>query len=483
MRAVPNVLSIAGTDPTGGAGVQADLKSIGANGGYGMSAITALVAQNTRGVREVHYPPATFLRAQLDAVADDVTIDAVKIGMLGTVEIIDTVSAWLAEVRPPAVVLDPVMVATSGDRLLDAAAEAALAELAIRADLLTPNVPELAVLAGEPPASDFEEVLGQARQVAARTGALVAAKGGHLDGDRLSDALVGADGIRLIVQHARRATTNTHGTGCSLSSALATRYAIGGDWGLALTEATDWLAAAITAADDLDVGGGHGPVHHLGPLWRRAGGALPGRFVDAWWQRAATLRRDTLTHPFVRALGDGTLPQESFGWYIAQDALYLDAYADSLAAAARLATDPDEREFWQHCSTSAMETERVLHAQWLPTGGDAARPGRATIAYLGHLQDAEATGDYAVLTAAVLPCFWVYAEVGEHLAGLNRPGHPYAEWLGTYADEAFAEATRTAIAITERAAQASGQSARAAAEDAFLRSCRDELDFFAAPLD
>ncbi|MCW3159366.1 bifunctional hydroxymethylpyrimidine kinase/phosphomethylpyrimidine kinase [Micropruina sonneratiae] len=482
MRAVPNVLPIAGTDPTGGAGVQADLKAISATGGYGMSAITALVAQNTRGVRSVHYPPAAFLRAQLDAVADDVAIDAVKIGMLGTVEIIHAVADWLAEVRPPVVVLDPVMVATSGDRLLDADAEAALAELASRADVLTPNVPELAVLAGAAPASDFDGVLEQARRVAARTGALIAAKGGHLHDDEVRDALVGAAGVLTQVTHPRVATTSTHGTGCSLSSALATRYAVGGDWPRALAEATDWLAAAIGAAHELQVGGGHGPVHHFGPLWRRAGGALPARLVDDWWQRAAAVRRATLADPFVRGLGDGSVPLAAFRWYIAQDSLYLDTYAELLDAAARLATDPVEREFWRNCSTSAIETERALHGQWLPAGGDAAQPGPATTGYLDHLRAAEATGDYAVLSAALLPCFWVYAEVGDHLAALNRAGHPYGEWLGTYGDEAFAATTRQAVAITERAAQASGPVGRDAAETAFLRSCIDELDFFAAPL-
>ena len=123
-RDIPRVLSIAGTDPTGGAGIQADLKSIAANGGYGMAVVTALVAQNTRGVRSVHLPPVSFLVEQLDAVSDDVTIDAVKIGMLGQADLIEAVAAWLARVRPPVIVLDPVMIATSGDRLLDASAEA-----------------------------------------------------------------------------------------------------------------------------------------------------------------------------------------------------------------------------------------------------------------------------------------------------------------------------------------------------------------------
>lgn len=263
MRPVPNVLSIAGTDPTGGAGIQADLKSIAANGGYGMSAITALVAQNTRGVREVHYPPAAFLRAQLDAVSDDVAVDAVKLGMLGTAEIIRTVDEWLRRVQPPVVVLDPVMIATSGDRLLDAAAEAALFELCADADVLTPNVPELAVLAGAEPAEDWVGVLAQAATVARATGALVVAKGGHLDDGQVFDALVGRDGPLIQLAHPRIATTNTHGTGCSLSSAITAGLAKGEDMEIAVRNAKTWVSAAIAAADRFAVGHGHGPIHHF----------------------------------------------------------------------------------------------------------------------------------------------------------------------------------------------------------------------------
>jgi hydroxymethylpyrimidine/phosphomethylpyrimidine kinase len=267
---IPNILSIAGTDPTGGAGIQADLKSISANGGYGMCAITALVAQNTQGIREVFYPPASFLRSQLDAVSDDVRIDAIKIGMLGSLDVIQTVSEWLDGQTAP-VVLDPVMVATSGDRLLDQVAERALIQLARRVQILTPNVPELAVLAGGEPAVDSAASFTQAARVAQTTGALVIAKGGHLSGVEVVDALVAADGVVMRSSHPRISTKNTHGTGCSLSSALATRYALTGSWEQALIEASDWLAGAIAYADELQVGHGHGPVHHFAQLWKDAG--------------------------------------------------------------------------------------------------------------------------------------------------------------------------------------------------------------------
>lgn len=269
----PRVLCIAGTDSSGGAGLLADIKSVAANGGYGMGAVTALTAQNTRGVRGVHVPPAGFLAEQLYAVSDDVVIDAVKIGMLGTAEVAATVGDWLAAVRPPVVVLDPVMVATSGDRLLDADAEDGVRDLFDRVDLVTPNGPELAVLAGAEPAGSVDELVDQARAVSERHRVLVLAKGGHLGGDRAPDVLVDAAGglseRRTVVTFdgPRLATGNTHGTGCALSSALATLRPQSADWEEAAARAKGWLTGAIRRGAELEVGGGHGPVHHFAGLW------------------------------------------------------------------------------------------------------------------------------------------------------------------------------------------------------------------------
>jgi hydroxymethylpyrimidine kinase/phosphomethylpyrimidine kinase len=269
-RRVPRVLSIAGTDPTGGAGIQADLKSIAALGGYGMAVVTALVAQNTCGVRSVHTPPTSFLREQLDAVSDDVEIDAVKIGMLGDAEVVRVVRDWLVQARPPVVVLDPVMVATSGDRLLDAEAEEAVRDLVGYADLVTPNLEELAVLARTRRAADWPEALAQAAGLAAARGTVVLAKGGHLAGPDCPDALVGP-GDRVVEVPGRRVTSsNTHGTGCSLSSGMATALGRGTEWSAALVEVKTWLADALAYAAELEVGRGKGPVNHLHRLWAEA---------------------------------------------------------------------------------------------------------------------------------------------------------------------------------------------------------------------
>jgi hydroxymethylpyrimidine kinase/phosphomethylpyrimidine kinase len=487
-RALPRVLSIAGTDPTGGAGVQADLKSIAANGGYGMAVITALVAQNTHGVRSVHVPPVGFLAEQLDAVSDDVEIDAVKIGMLATVDVIRTVGDWLDRVRPPVVVLDPVMVATSGDRLLDEDAEQALRELVSRTDLLTPNIPELAILAGEPTATDWASVVAQAGRVSARYGVRVLAKGGHLSGAELPDALVDASGDTVeIVEFPgiRIDTTNTHGTGCSLSSALAARYARSGDWADAVGESKRWLAESIRHGASLEVGSGHGPISHFAGLWQRGGTETrptPAEIEAEWWEHIREIRDGIDELPFVTGLGDGTLDRDAFLWYLAQDALYLRDYSRVLAHASRLARTTDEQAFWAGSAQGAIAAELQLHESWLtPDALEDARPSDTTTAYLNHLLACAARGDYPVLIAAVLPCFWLYQDVGARLHILSHAEHPYGSWLDTYADAAFEASTRRAIDIVTQVAATVDETTRAAMREAFRASAAHEHAFFAVP--
>ncbi len=274
--AIPRVLSIAGTDPTGGAGIQADLKSIAANHGYGMAVVTALVAQNTQGVRAIHAPPPEFVYEQLRAVSDDVTIDAVKVGMLGNADIVAVLESWLRETRPPIVVLDPVLIASSGQRLLDPDGVSAITRLLSQVDLVTPNLPELGVLLREPASTSWADAQAQARRLSAAHNVIVLLKGGHLIGSESPDALVDAAG-RLVgglrffeVSAARVGTSNTHGTGCSLSSAVATLQAQLGDWTAALTVAKAWLQDSIRYAHQLGVGSGNGPVHHFHHLWETA---------------------------------------------------------------------------------------------------------------------------------------------------------------------------------------------------------------------
>ena len=259
----PVALTIAGSDSSGGAGIQADLKSFAALGVYGASVITALTAQNTRGVTGIHQVPAGFVAAQIDAVFSDLAVDAVKIGMVAQLATIDAIVEGLTRWRPRHVVLDPVMVATSGDRLLAAdAVEALRKKLVPRASLITPNLPEAAALLEEPVARGAAAIEDQGRRLLAMGCPAVLIKGGHGEGAESIDYLVTAD--RTIALSAPRiATQNTHGTGCSLSSAIAAGLAKGEDMETAVRNAKAFVSAAIAASDRFSVGHGHGPIHHF----------------------------------------------------------------------------------------------------------------------------------------------------------------------------------------------------------------------------
>lgn len=267
--AIPNVLSIAGSDPSGGAGIQADLKTFSALGAYGMAALTALTAQNTRGVTGVHPVPPAFLRQQIDTIFDDIRVAAVKIGMVGSAESVAAVADCLVLRRPPFVVVDPVMVAKSGDRLIDDAAVAALRDrLLPQATLVTPNLPEAAVLLGDDePAHDRESMPAIAERLHRQCGAAVLLKGGHLEADDSPDLLFDGKGAEWIAGR-RVDTTSTHGTGCTLSSAIAALVPQRAALSDAVRDAKAYLLAALAAADALDVGSGHGPVQHFHAWWR-----------------------------------------------------------------------------------------------------------------------------------------------------------------------------------------------------------------------
>ena len=259
----PIALTIAGSDSSGGAGIQADLKTFAALGVYGASVITALTAQNTQGVTGIHQVPADFVTGQIDAVFSDLAVGAVKIGMVADLPVIGAIAAGLTKWQPKHVVLDPVMVATSGDRLLKAdAVEALRKKLIPLASLITPNLPEAAALLDEPVAKTESDVADQGRRLLAFGSHAVLIKGGHGQGAQSIDYLVtGAATIPLPAP--RIGTKNTHGTGCSLSSAVAAGLARGEDMEAAARNAKAWVSAAIAEADRFTVGHGRGPIHHF----------------------------------------------------------------------------------------------------------------------------------------------------------------------------------------------------------------------------
>lgn len=267
----PNTLTIAGVDPSGGAGILADIKAMSALGAYGTAVVAALTAQNTQGVTGIAPVPPAFVAQQIDTLFSDVRIDAVKIGMLGQQPVTRAVAERLAHWKPAHIVLDPVMIAKSGDALLEKPAIAELREsLLPLATVMTPNLPEAGVLLGTSPVESLKDM----RRMAERLRRLmnddghrwVFLKGGHLPGNDTIDVL--HDGDKLIELPGQRiATRNTHGTGCTLSAALAALLPQTDSFPEAAQRAKDYLVSAILRADDLAVGHGHGPVHHFHQWW------------------------------------------------------------------------------------------------------------------------------------------------------------------------------------------------------------------------
>ena len=259
----PRVLSIAGSDSGGGAGIQADLKTCSALGCFGMTAITAITAQNTCGVSGIHAIPAAMLASQIDAVASDIGIDAVKIGMLHDSAVVDVVAQAIRRYRWPHVVLDPVMVATSGDRLIaEETLDVLVRELFPLASVVTPNLDEVALLLGRP-VQDEDQFEGAARELLQRGAQAVLLKGGHLPGVDVVDLLVQSDASPLRLSSARIDSRNTHGTGCTLSSALACYLALGQPLAEAVRAARAYILQAIAQGADVQTGHGHGPLNHF----------------------------------------------------------------------------------------------------------------------------------------------------------------------------------------------------------------------------
>lgn len=267
---IPNVLSIAGSDPSGGAGIQADIKAISANGGFAMAAITALTAQNTQGVTGIHLVPPAFVQDQIRAIFEDIRVDAVKIGMIANAEIAEAVAASLQGRTGMPIVLDPVMIAKGGAPLLQPDAVVVLRDrLLPLATLLTPNLPEAAHLLGTATATTRDEMEKQGAALCALGPHAVLMKGGHLDGPESPDCLVSAQNEMTWFEAKRTKTPNTHGTGCTLSSALAAQLAKGLTAPQAVAAAKAYVATAIAQAHALSVGSGHGPTHHFATFFSK----------------------------------------------------------------------------------------------------------------------------------------------------------------------------------------------------------------------
>lgn len=263
MKKYATVLSVAGSDSVGGAGIQADIKACTALGVYAMTAITALTAQNTRGVRAVEAVSPSMLRAQLDTVLEDVRPDALKTGMLPNADAVEAVAECMRRYSLRNLVVDPVLVATSGDALAEGGVgHAILEKLAPLCALITPNIPEATALSGLE-ITDRDSMTAAAEKLRKQAGCAVLLKGGHAEGNTHPDLLLTKEGEALWFEHPHIETENTHGTGCSLSSAIASFLALGYPLAEAARRGVDWLHGAIAAGAGYSLGHGHGPVKHF----------------------------------------------------------------------------------------------------------------------------------------------------------------------------------------------------------------------------
>lgn len=472
------VLSIEGSDPIGGAGTMADMKAFTAQGVFGYAAMTSVLAQNTQGVTSIVNMEPDFLVAQLNAVSDDAIIDSMKIGMLGTPELVEAVKGWLTAleqhyrdegIAKPVVVLDPVMYAKSGDALLTPQAEQALRDIIPMADIITPNVPELAALAdADQPAADIDTLESIAREVCKRYGVAVYAKGGALalaggasSTDILAEPSDGQGEVRTTRIEGRAVRThNVHGTGDTLSSTLAALRPQCDTWEQAARRAKTWMNGAIAAADRLHVGKGHGPVDFT---WQHAPTGL--RFSADYWNRVRPIRERIHGMRFITSMVDATLSLEDFAFYLHQDDIYLIDYTSLLALASSRADRLDERVFFAQAASGGVDSEVMFHHNWyVKHGFDPSGTSRSevTAAYIGHEHRVADSGSYARLAAVVMPCFWMYAAMGKEMREQVRnkhidvDTHPFGEWIRMYSDPEFTESTLREVQICDRlAAEAS----------------------------
>lgn len=472
------VLSIEGSDPIGGAGTMADMKAFTAQGVFGYAAMTSVLAQNTQGVTSIVNMEPDFLVAQLNAVSDDAVIDSMKIGMLGTPELVEAVKGWLsaleeryrAEGLPkPVVVLDPVMYAKSGDALLTPQAEHALRSIIAMADIITPNVPELAALAdADQNASDIDTLESMAADVCTRYGVAVYAKGGALalagsasSTDILAEPSDEGAGVCVTRIEGRAVHThNVHGTGDTLSSTLAALRPQCDTWEQAARRAKTWMNGAIAAADRLHVGKGHGPVDFT---WRHAPTGM--RFSADYWNRVRPIRERIHGMRFITSMVDATLSLEDFAFYLHQDDIYLTDYTSLLALASSRADRLDERVFFAQAASGGVDSEVMFHHDWFVKHGFDPSPvsrSEVTAAYIGHEHRVADSGSYARLAAVVMPCFWLYAAMGKEMREQVREKHidvethPFGEWIRMYSDPEFTESTLHEVQICDRlAAEAS----------------------------
>ena len=498
----PVVLTVAGSDSGGGAGIQADLKTCEALGAFGTTAIVALTAQNTLGVQSAVPMTVGLVHDQIDSVLDDMGAHAVKTGMLPTAEIIHAVTAQLDVHRASVRVIDPVFVAASGHTLVGPEALSALkSRLIPTATVLTPNMPEAGTLLGRDPPSTVDEMRAAAADLLSLGAKAVVLKGGRLPHGEMVDIYADREGegggVRLVeLRHERQPTSNTHGAGCTLAAAIAAELAKQVHAGVspldvlgAVRAARDYLASVFAASVNLSIGmGERGPLNHARAPWRSATGT--GLAARLWSDaRVESLANASLRNGFVTSLADGSLSAGSFAGYVAQDKFFLDAFAQAytLALAKLPATDTYGVSTFAALVKGVVD-ELSLHAAYAAKWGadmSAVTPTAECAAYVDFLKSVTATEDVAACAAAMVPCMRLYAHIGQQLkSAAAEPGAPsagaYQEWIDTYADAGFEELAATLERLLDRYTFSASAERVVELRDLYVKAMELELDFFDA---
>ncbi|KAF7875136.1 hypothetical protein EAF04_002308 [Stromatinia cepivora] len=471
---IGRVLVIAGSDSSGGAGLEADQKVIAAHGCYAMTATTALTVQNTQGLEDIHYVPAEFVGKLIDVTIGDVGVDVVKTGMLASAETVEVVAKALKRHHVKSLIVDPVMVSTSGAQLLPSIAIRHLRELLLPyTTVLTPNVPEAKLLlsdAGkfvEEP-KDLEDLKNIAKEVQSLGPRYVLVKGGHLplrkDGtmatkeeekELMVDILYG-EGVITEIRTNYQNSRNTHGTGCSMASAIASNIANGIPLVQAVRSACWYVEAGIRTAPDL--GKGNGPINHFHSTYTLP--FAPGHFIEYLLERPDVKRawRDHTEHAFVAGIGDGTLPMESFKYYLIQDYLYLVQFARATALASYKA------KTMEGIAASAgivlhIHREMALHINYCEGFGmtkaeiEACEESQACTAYTRYVLDIGQSEDWLALQISMAPCLIGYGEIAKRLHAdpkTKREGNTYWKWIENYVADDYTEAVKVGSALLEK---------------------------------
>ncbi|GJN71684.1 hypothetical protein PLICBS_005752 [Purpureocillium lilacinum] len=475
--APPRVLLIAGSDSSGGAGLEAGQKVLAAHGCYAMTATTALTVQNTTGVKGIHVVPADFVERQIEACLEDVGADVITTGMLAAAETVETVSRQVQKHKARALVVDPVMVSTSGAQLLPHDAIHVLSQrLLPLTTVLTPNIPEAKLILAENGAGDKEEHIRSVADVEAvgrRIQALgpewVLVKGGHLPFATADmtvaqpdarekvvvDTLVGPDGFVMRVESPWQESTSTHGTGCSLAAAISSGLAAGKDVPAAVRAACRYVEAGIREAPQL--GSGHGPLNHFHSTFNLP--FSPGYFIEYLLDRpdVRDVWKEFVYHPFVMALGDGTLPHESFKGYIIQDYLYLIHFARANALAGYKTTYITDIARSSE-SVGHIMHELKLHISYCESFGISVAEMRATeekqacTAYTRYVLDIGQSEDWLALQMAIAPCLLGYGAVAKMLHAhpdTRRDGNTFWPWIENYIADDYVAAVKLGSELIE----------------------------------